>query len=384
MVSLCGSGGVKDIGPMRILIAPDKFKGSLTARAAAEAIATGWRRARPGDALDLLPITDGGDGFGAVVGDLLEARPKETRAVDAAHHGITTSWGWAAETRTAVVESAGSIGLARLPAGRFHPFELDTRGLGLVLRATAGEGLGRCLVGVGGSATNDGGFGCARALGWRFLDRAGHEVERWTGLHLLDCILRPTEAPVLAEVVVAVDVQNPLLGPAGCTRIYGPQKGLAPADFDLAERCLARLAEVAQREGLGVRPETPGAGAAGGLGFGLAAFAQARLTPGFQLFAGLADLPARVRAADWVITGEGSVDASTFMGKGVGELAAGCRAEGVACAALGGRVVEEAAREWFRHTQALAPDLTDPNTAQAAAAHWLAVAAERLAVRVVA
>ena len=367
---------------MRILIAPDKFKGSLTARDAAQAIATGWQRARPGDELRQLPITDGGDGFGEVVGGLLGAQDVPVSALDAAHRLWETTWAWAEATRTAIVESARSIGLARLPAGRFHPFELDTRGLGMVLRAAAEQGAQRCLVGVGGSATNDGGFGLARSLGWRFMDRDGHAVERWTGLHRLECILRPLQPVAFAEVVVAVDVRNPLLGPEGCTRIYGPQKGLVPDDFDLAERCLGRLAEVAQREGFGVPPETPGAGAAGGLGFGLAAFAGARLEPGFQLFAELAELPTHVQAADLVITGEGALDASTFMGKGVGELAALCRRKGVECSAIGGSVDRAAVGDWFKQTLALAPDLTNVAAAKAEAAHWLAEAAEQLAAGV--
>jgi glycerate kinase len=367
--------------PVRILIAPDKFKGSLTARAAASAIAAGWQRARPSDDLCLLPITDGGDGFGDVVGGLLGAQERLVPTLDAARRPRPSRWAWAEATRTAVVESAESIGLALLPTGRFHPYELDTRGLGLVLRAVAESGGARCLGGVGGSATNDGGFGLARALGWHFTDRLGADLDRWTELQRLECILRPTQPVALGEVTVAVDVRNPLLGPQGCARIYGPQKGLLPEDFDLAERCLGRLAEVAQREKLGVAPETPGAGAAGGLGFGLAAFVGARLEPGFQLFAELAGLPARVRASELVLTGEGSLDASSLMGKGVGELAVLCRQVGVPCAALAGVVDRAAAGDWFSEALALTPDLTSPAAARADAAHWLAVAAERLAAQ---
>lgn len=369
---------------MRILIAPDKFKGTLTARAAAEAIAQGWRRARPADELTLLPITDGGDGFGPVVGELLDANERPLATVDAAHRPLEATWAWAEASRVAVIESARSIGLALLPRGRFHPYELDSRGLGIALRVAAEAGAQRTLIGIGGSATNDGGFGCARALGWRFLDHGGREIERWTGLHRLDCILRPACPVALGEATVAVDVRNPLLGPQGCTRIYGPQKGLGPDDFELAERSLGRLAQVAAREGLGLPADAPGAGAAGGLGFGLAAFAAARLTPGFQLFAELADLDARVRAAALVVTGEGALDASTFMGKGVGELAARCRDAGVPCVAAGGVVDRAAAGKWFRATQALAPDLTDAATACAEARPWLAQAAECLAQEVTA
>ena len=364
---------------MRVLIAPDKFKGSLAARDAANAIASGWRQARPDDELSLLPITDGGDGFGEIVGGLLDGKERTTSACDAAHRPRLCRWAWAEGRRAAVVESAESIGLAKLPKALFHPFELDTRGLGQVLRAAAEMNPGRCLVGVGGSATNDGGFGLARALGWHFTDRHGAGLERWTELYRLDCILSPALPPALGDVNVAVDVRNPLLGQEGCSRIYGPQKGLQPEDFDLAERCLSRLAEVALREKLGIPANTPGAGAAGGLGFGLAAFAGARLIAGFQLFADLAKLADRVRAADLVITGEGSLDASSLMGKGVGELADLCQRERVPCAAVAGVTNLPPDCTRFCRVLSLAPDLASTAETQSNAGHWLAVAARQLA-----
>ena len=164
------------------------------------------------------------------------------------------------------------------------PIQLDTLGLGAVVRAAARKGATRCLMGIGGSATNDGGFGLARALGWEFLDRDGRMIERWTdwtaGTHP-----RPAAPPVVHPVLVATDVQNPLLGPRGATRVYGPQKGLRPQDFALAERCLGRLAQVVQRQFGRDFARVPGAGAAGGLGFGLLAFLGAELKPGFELFA---------------------------------------------------------------------------------------------------
>src|SRR6185436_14907579 len=194
------------------------------------------------------------------------------------------------------------------------------------------------LVGIGGSATNDGGFGLARALEWRFVDKLGHPVERWTELHRLSCVhasgLRPFE-----NVTVAVDVQNPLLGPRGATRVYGPQKGLCPDDFDLAERCLGQLAGLMAREFKRDFPQAPGAGAAGGLGFGLLAFLDATLEPGFELFASLAKLEQRLHAVDLVITAEGAIDESTLMGKGVGQLARQSRAAGVPCIGLAGNVI---------------------------------------------
>ena len=167
-----------------------------------------------------------------------------------------------------------------LPPGRFHPFQLDTLGLGAVMRAAAERGARRCLMGIGGSATNDGGFGLARALGWEFLDREGEPIERWTGLDGLERIRVPQRRRWFSAVVVATDVRNTLLGPRGATRVYGPQKGLRPQDFALAERCLGRLARVVKQQFGRDFAREPGAGAAGGLGFGLQAFLGAELHRG--------------------------------------------------------------------------------------------------------
>jgi len=253
--------------PSTVLIVPDKFKGTLTAAQAADAIARGWRSARPHDALELLPMSDGGDGFGEIISALRGAELRTVKTGDAAHRPCEADWGWIAHDATAVVESARVIGLAMLPPQKFHPFELDTFGLGAVLENAAQAGARRCLVGIGGSATNDAGFGVARALGWQFFNRHGGVIERWSELHDLGEIRPPDHPPLFEELVVAVDVQNPLLGPQGCTRIYGPQKGVRPEDFEFAERCLGQLATIAQRELHLDFAETPGAGAAGGLGY---------------------------------------------------------------------------------------------------------------------
>src|SRR5207247_1909375 len=174
------------------------------------------------------------------------------------------------------------------------------------------------------------------ALDWQFFNRHDDKIVRWTELHSLAQVRPPESAPLFEELIVAVDVQNPLLGPAGCTRIYGPQKGLKPSDFDFAERCLEQLAEVLRKELHTDFASEPGAGAAGGLGFGLRCFAGGRLEPGFAMFVEKAKLSERIEAADLVITGEGALDESTLMGKGVGELGRLCRQFEVPCIGLGG------------------------------------------------
>ncbi len=353
----------------RVLIVPDKFKGSLTAQEAAEAIARGWREARPRDFLELLPMSDGGDGFGEVLSGLLGASRRSVMTLDAAHRPLRCVWWWA-RTKTAIIESARVNGLAMLAGEGFHPFQLDTFGLGKVFRAAEKAGARECVIGVGGSATNDGGFGLGRALGWKFFDPDGAELKEWWQLHELTEVRAPA-APLRLRVMVAVDVRNPLLGSLGCSRTYGPQKGLRPEDFNLTEKCLARLASVLwEQHGLG-DAKAAGAGAAGGLGFGLTAFAGARIESGFDLFARYARLEERIRAADVVVTGEGAMDEQTRMGKGVGQIAHLCARLGVPCVGLAG-AVGKSVRECrlFTHTRALT-EVTDLPRAQSQAAYFL-------------
>lgn len=363
---------------MRILVIPDKFKGTLTATAAARAIAHGWLKTHPKDSVGTLPVSDGGDGFGKAIGTLLHAKIQTIKTVDAAHRSCVAKWWWEPKTKTAVIESANVIGLEKLRPGKFHPFELDTFGLGAVIRSAAEKRARRCVIGIGGSATNDGGFGLARSLGWNFRDREGLPIERWTELHKLNCISPPRRAQWFKELIVAVDVQNPLLGRRGATRVYGPQKGLRREDLAIAESNIRKLAEVFDRIKRGIRKH-PGAGAAGGLGFGLMAFAGARAEAGFHLFARLANVDESLRAADLVITGEGCIDESTFMGKGVGEIGRRCRRWKIPCIALGGNLVGRAsANRVFTEAHALT-DLTTIEEAKRNPERWLARLAAQVA-----
>lgn len=341
---------------LKVLIVPDKFKGTLTASQAAQAMARGWSQARPNDQITCQPMSDGGDGFGIVISELLQARSVQVAAVDAAHRPCQVRFGFEEASKTAVIESAGVIGLAMLPPRQFHPFDLDTEGLGQVLRAAANLGARKFLVGIGGSATNDAGMGMARALGWRFQDQSSREITQWTGLDTLAKVHPPPGPLALGEVTVAVDVQNPLLGSQGCSRVYGVQKGLGPADLDRAERCLAKLATVLETEFKRDVAKMPGAGAAGGLGFGLVSFCSAHLQPGFDIFARLARLEEQVELADLVLTAEGALDAQTLMGKGVGEIALLCRKHGVPCLGLAGVVAHALeGKSTFTATHAMSP-----------------------------
>ena len=342
-------------------------------------------------------MSDGGDGFGEIMSRLIEARPRPIAARDAAGRPRTSFWWWQPATATAVIESAQAVGLALLPPKRFHPFELDTSSLAILFRAAIDAAATHCVCGIGGSATNDGGFGLAKALGWKFEDREGREIVTWTGLGALARIVRPADEwwrrvsspksearPV--DWVVAVDVTNPLLGPNGASRIYGPQKGLKPEDMALAEECLGKLAAGVEKD-LGLRlVESPGGGAAGGLGFGMQCFVGARLISGFDLFADQAKLRERIRTADIVVTGEGSIDSSTKMGKGVGGVARLCREEKVPCVGVAGVLGREYEQgrggEEFSFLASIVPKLANRSDSKREPSAWLARVAADVADRI--
>ena len=212
----------------------------------------------------------------------------------------------------------------------------------------------------------------ARALGWEFRDRNKRTITLWTELRSLASIHPPRRRFSINEIQIAVDVQNPLLGPTGATRIYGPQKGVRPRDYSVAESSLRRLATVVRHSFGHDFAREPGAGAAGGLGFGLKCFFGAKLQPGFELFAKCANLTRRLHNADLVITGEGAIDRSSLMGKGVGQLASLCRSLKIPCLGLAGCIKNPVlARRHFTQTAALTPDLTTEIRAKTNPAYWL-------------
>lgn len=305
---------------MRVLMAPDKFKGTLSAPAVASALAAGWRRARRADEIVELPVADGGDG---TLSTLVAALGGEVRGakvtgplgdpVEAEYGLVETS-----EGTEAIVEMARASGLDLVQESRRDPLRATTRGTGELILEAVGAGATKVLVCIGGSATNDAGAGMAQALGVRLLDEAGAELPPGAaGLDRLAAIdlggLDPRVAK--ASVVVACDVDNPLTGPRGASAVYGPQKGASPEDVAFLDRCLGRFSSVAGRDlGLDLRG-VEGAGAAGGMGAGLIAFLGARLRPGFDLVAEALDLPKRVEEAEIVVTGEGRFDHQSLHGK---------------------------------------------------------------------
>lgn len=296
----------------RYLIAPDKFKGSLSAPEAAAAIAEGIRRIHPDAVLDLCPIADGGEGFMETLISTLDGKWIICPAVDPLGRTIESRYVLAItpEGPTAILEMAETAGLWRLKADERDPLLATTRGVGMqIVHAVSEHGVTRIILGLGGSATNDGGYGMAAALGVGFTGGDGLASIRQVNFN---------SRIALPEIIAACDVDNPLLGPRGATAVFSAQKGATPEDKIVLEAALAHLVEVSGGE---AASNLPGAGAAGGLGFGLLHFAGARLISGFDLLAGLLDLEDRIKAADHVITGEGSIDHQSLGGKGPVALA---------------------------------------------------------------
>lgn len=324
---------------MRILIACDKFKGSLSAPEVARILHDALAPLLPGATFDLCPIADGGEGTTEALVGALGGEWCETLVTDPQGRPVAARHGYVPARRLAILEMSAASGLSLVRDVPLDPCNASTAGTGELLLAAAREA-DEIVLGIGGSATNDGGLGLAVALGWR-ARRTDGSLFRPTLATLTEAVaLVPTER-ALPRIRVACDVDNPLLGPNGATRIYGPQKGVT--DFDWFEQRLAHLADLAhQLTGQDLR-DIPGAGAAGGLGFGLMTFTGAQLVPGFELVARTLDLEARLRAADLIITGEGRIDRQSLNGKGPVGLARLGHQLGKPVAAFAGSVEDDSA-----------------------------------------
>ena len=322
---------------LTILVAPDSFKGSLTSVEVAEALAAGWGRARPSDDILLAPLADGGEGTLVAIEAAGGWTWRKSRATDPIGRPITARWLRSADGSRAVVELAEASGLSRLTAGERDPRGASTVGTGELLRAAIDEGVRRITLGIGGSATTDGGAGILRALG--AVVTAGGAETSGVDLSGLD--------PRLVEVDlrIACDVSNPLLGPAGAAATYGPQKGASADDVTWLDAALSHYADALEAvSGRGER-ESPGAGAAGGVGFGLLCvrdrFRSLELVPGVDVVMEETDLDAKLARADLVITGEGRIDAQTAFGKTALGVARRAHDRGLPSIAVGGGVTPE-------------------------------------------
>ena len=327
---------------MRILLAPDKFKGCLTASEVAAAMREGVRLADPSIAVDLCPMADGGEGtvealVAATGGQIHHRRVTGPRA----DMSVEAAVGILGDAQTAVIEMSSASGLALLDPADRNPLHTTTYGTGELIVSAVKMGCRRIILGIGGSATVDGGLGCAQACGLPVLMRDGEPVSNADPLVGADLervmyIKRGRGSLVDGvQITVACDVTNPLTGPSGAARVYGPQKGASAEDIEKLDRWLG---ELAMRTHTLDEANQPGAGAAGGLGWAMAAFFGATLKPGIDLVIDAVELPHRIEQADLCITGEGRLDAQSLHGKTPIGVARRCREAGVPCLAIAGSV----------------------------------------------
>lgn len=326
---------------MKIVLAPDSFKECLPAHRICAALAAGVRQAVPAAEVVEVPMADGGQGTVEALIRATGGQWMSACVTGPLGEPVNARYGLINDGTVAVLEMAAASGLELVPREKRNPLVATTRGTGELIRAALDEGVKRILLGIGGSATNDGGAGMAQALGFRLLDENGHELPPGGGgLDRLARIDASERDPRLDRVVfeVACDVTNPLTGPHGASAIYGPQKGATPDMVRVLDQNLAHLAAIVRRD-LGVDMETPpGAGAAGGLGGGLLAFCRAQLRRGVELVMTTVQLREKLAGAALCLTGEGSIDRSSPFGKTAFGVAQLCRELGVPAVALAGSI----------------------------------------------
>ena len=320
--------------PLHVLVAPDSFKGSLTSVEVARALADGWQRARPVDTVRLAPLADGGEGTLVAIEAAGGWEWREAAARDPLGRWIRARWLARTDGASAVVEMASASGLSLVAPGERDASRASSLGTGEVLRAVFDTGIRDVTLGIGGSATTDGGAGLLRALGAIVSD----------DLETVDLAgLDPRLATI--DLRIACDVSNPLLGPGGAAAVYGPQKGATPAEVAALDARLARFADALEAASGRHERDTPGAGAAGGVGFGLLClagrFRSLALRPGIDLVMAAAGFDQALADADLVLTGEGRIDAQTAFGKTALGVARRAAAAGVPCVAVGGGVTPE-------------------------------------------
>ena len=312
---------------MRVLVAPDKFKGSLTAAQAAAAIARGIKKILPQVEIDLFPMADGGEGTLDALATIMGGKILSRRVHDPLGKPVMARWGWfGSQKSVAIIEMAEASGLHLVPARKRNPLLTSTFGTGELICAALKRGCREIVIGIGGSATVDGGVGMAQALGVEFFDRQGYKLGRPLGGGDLEKIARIGISNLPSQIynlraMVATDVQNPLLGSKGAARMFGLQKGATPIMVERLERGLRHYARILSRDVLG-SPKYfsdlvtfPGSGAAGGLGVGLRAFLKANFVSGAEMIMHYGHFDARLRRADLVITGEGRLDIQSLHGK---------------------------------------------------------------------
>ena len=368
---------------MKIVIAPNALKGCMTAAQATEALARGVARISPDLEIVRIPVADGGDGLAEVLVDALHGVEQTAVVTGPLGDPVAAAFCHVPVRRLAAIEMATASGLALLPKERRNPLRTTTLGTGELIRGALDLGIAHLIVGIGGSATHDGGIGMATGLGARFLDESDQPVEPVGGalgaIRRIDLSQLDRRLTRL-RVEVICDVDNPLLGERGAAQVYGPQKGATPDQVRMLDAGLANLATVIERDlDLNVR-DLPGAGAAGGLGAGLKAFLNAELRRGVDLVLDLVGLDEQLRDADLVLTAEGQIDFQTAFGKAPAGVAERARAHGVPCIAIAGSVGSDLDALYDRGIHAifsLCPGPVSLEQAMANGGPYLAAAAEQ-------
>ena len=312
---------------MHIIVAPDSFKGSLSAIDVADAMERGIISVFSDAQVTKIPIADGGEGTVEALVTATGGRMMYEKVLGPLGDTVEACWGILGDNETGVIEMAAASGLPLIPKGKRDPRITSTYGTGQLVKVALDQGIRKLIIGIGGSATNDGGVGMARALGVKFFDEANHELPNGgAALKNLTKIDSKEMDPRLAEttILVACDVDNPLCGPRGASVVYGPQKGATLGMIDELDQALKHYAEIAKQTTGRDVAERPGAGAAGGLGAGLLFFTSSQLRPGVQIVLEATSFAEKVKLADLVITGEGCTDSQTAHGKapvGVAKIA---------------------------------------------------------------
>ena len=368
---------------MKIVIAPQSFKGSLSAQEVAQAIAKGIKRVVADAETIMVPMADGGEGTVEALTYGSHGQIVATEVTGPLGEKVTAKWGILGDGVSAVVEMTAASGITLVPPEKLNPLVATTYGTGELIRAALHAGCRRLIIGIGGSATNDGGAGMAQALGARLLDERGKELP-WGGAALAKLsridISGLDRRLTGCEIIIASDVTNPLCGEQGASRVYGPQKGATEEMCQQLDEALTNYAEVIKRD-LGINVmDIPGAGAAGGLGAGLIAFLGAKLISGIEIVSEVVGLTGYLKEASLVFTGEGRIDTQTLFGKTVAGVAAKAKAFRIPVVAIAGEVAGDC-KELYQYgidaTLSIAPGPISLRKSMANAEKLIADAAER-------